>query len=150
MEEIVKPTEIPNVYFIPAGTTPPDPSSLLSYEAFRKMIEDLRTGYGHIVIDSPPVIGFADARQLSSVSDGVVLVFKHNSTTREAAKLAVQMLLHNNSHILGSVLTMVKQEQMGYGAYYSHYKHYNKYYGQYNNAKERKRISSRQDREDAD
>jgi capsular exopolysaccharide synthesis family protein len=150
MEEIVKPTEIPNVYFIPAGTTPPDPSSLLSSEAFRKMIEDLRTGYGHIVIDSPPVIGFADARQLSSVSDGVVLVFKHNSTTREAAKLAVQMLLHNNSHILGSVLTMVKQEQMGYGAYYSHYKHYNKYYGQYNNAKERKRISSRQDREDAD
>ena len=98
------------------------------------------------------MIGFADARLLSAVSDGVVLVFKHNSTTRAAAKLAVQMLAQNNSQILGSVLTMVKKDQMGYGAYYGHYKHYSKYYDAYNDSgeKERKKLSSRRDRGDTE
>lgn len=134
LEEITLATEIPNLYLLPAGPTPPSPSDLLSSEAFRKLIETLRQDYQQVVIDSPPIIGFADARLLASVSDGVVLVFRHNSTTRDAAKLAVQMLLHNSSTILGSVLTMVNKAQMGYGAYYSHYKYYSKYYESYNDA----------------
>ncbi|MGC9197070.1 MAG: GumC family protein [Syntrophobacteraceae bacterium] len=144
LEEIIKPTEIPDLYLIPAGPTPPNPGELLASEAFRKMIALLRERYVQIVIDSPPIIGFADARLLSSVADGVVLVFKHNSTSRESAKLAVQMLSQNKSQILGSILTMVKKDQMGYGAYYSYYKHYNKYYEAYNDAdsKALKKLSS--------
>ena len=146
LEEITKATEIPNLYLIPAGSSPPNPGDLISSEAFRKMIEVLRQQYQQIVIDSPPMIGFADARLLSAVSDGAVLVFKHNRTTREAAKLAVQMLAQNNSHILGSVLAMVQKDQMGYGGYYSYYKYYNKYYEDYNdsNAKGREKLSSPQ------
>ena len=116
------------------------------------MIEVLRQNYQQIVIDSPPMIGFADARLLSAVSDGVVLVFKHNSTTREAAKLAVQMLAQNNTQILGSVLTMVQKERMGYGAYHGYYKYYNKYYDAYHDSgeKEREKLSSRRDRGDTE
>ncbi len=150
LEEITYATEVPNLYLMPAGPTPPNPGDLISSEAFRKMIEVLRQDYRHIVIDSPPMIGFADARVLSAVSDGVVLVFKHNSTTREAAKLALQMLAQNNSRILGSILAMVKKDQMGYGGYYSYYKYYNKYYEDYNDseAKGLKKLSSRRDRGD--
>ncbi|MDR3553443.1 MAG: polysaccharide biosynthesis tyrosine autokinase [Syntrophobacteraceae bacterium] len=131
LEEITKATEIPELYFIPAGPTPPSPLDLIASEAFKKMIESLRRQYQHVVIDSPPVIGFADARSLSAVSDGTVLVFRHLSTTREAARLAVQMLTQINSQILGSVLTMVRKSDLGYGAYYSYYKYYNKYYENY-------------------
>ena len=144
LEEITNATEIPNLYLMPAGPTPPNPCDLISSEAFRKMIEVLRQQYQQIVIDSPPMIGFADARLLSAVSDGVVLVFKHHSTTREAAKLGVQMLVQNNSQILGSILTMVKKDRMGYGAYHGYYKYYNKYYDAYNDsdAKGREKLSS--------
>ena len=131
LEEVIMTTEIPNLYFMPAGPTPPSPDDLISSELFSKMIEALRKDFEHVVIDSPPIIGFADARSLSVVSDGVLLVFKHHTTSRESAKLAVQMLSHNNSPILGSILTMAKKEQLGYGAYYSYYRYYNKYYEAY-------------------
>jgi capsular exopolysaccharide synthesis family protein len=136
LEQVIKPTEIENLHFMPAGPTPPNPNDLISSPAFTKMLYNLRQVYQHIVIDSPPVIGFADARTLAVLSDGVVLIFKHHSTTREAAKLAVQMLLQNNTQILGGVLTMVRKERMGHGAYYDHYKYYHKYYAKYNNPTE--------------
>jgi capsular exopolysaccharide synthesis family protein len=137
LEQIIKSTEVPNLDLIPAGPTPPSPSELFSSEVFRNLIQSLRQQYRQIIIDSPPMIGFADARVLSSVTDGVVLVFRHNSTTREAGRLAVQMLLQNNSQILGSVLTMVKKDQMGYGGYSSYYNYYNKYYSGYRDESEK-------------
>lgn len=119
---------------MPAGPTPPNPNDLISSAAFSKMLDSLRQQFQHVLIDSPPVIGFADARTLSVMSDGVVLVFKHHSTTREAARLAVQMLAQSNSQILGSILTMVKKSRLGYGAYYGYYKYYDKYYKSYNDS----------------
>ncbi len=145
LEQIIKPTEIPDLYLIPSGPPHSDPSGLLSLEAFREMIEELRGDYGQIVIDSPPMIGFAEARQLGSVADGVVLVLKHNGTRREAVKLTVQMLLHNNIRILGSVLTMVKPEYMGNGAGRGHFTSYEDYCEAHSAGKVKgwKKISSR-------
>jgi len=134
LEDIIRPTEVPNLYLMPAGPTPPNPNDLISSAAFSKMLDSLRQQFQHVLIDSPPVIGFADARTLSVMSDGVVLVFKHHSTTREAARLAVQMLAQSNSQILGSILTMVKKSRLGYGAYYGYYKYYDKYYKSYNDS----------------
>lgn len=131
LDKITKTTEVPELDFIPAGPSPPSPGDLISSEAFKNLIAMLREKYQQILIDSPPIIGFADARLLASVSDGVVLVFKHLSTSREAARLAVQMLFHNNAQILGSVLSMAKRDQLGYGAYYDHYKYYSKSYEAY-------------------
>ncbi|MGC8493795.1 MAG: GumC family protein [Syntrophobacteraceae bacterium] len=134
LEEIMKKTQVPDLYFIPAGPTPPSPGELIGSDAFKDMIAALRGQFQQIVLDSPPVIGFADARLLAAVADGAVLLFKHLCTTREAAKLAVQMLWQNNSQILGSVLTMAKKNQLGYGAYYGYYKYYNKNYESYRDA----------------
>jgi capsular exopolysaccharide synthesis family protein len=139
LEEIIRPTEVPNLYFMPAGPTPPNPNDLIASEGFSKMIDGLRQEFRHIIIDSPPVIGFADARMLSVRSDGVVLAFRHNSTTREAARLAVQMLVHSNSQILGGILTMVKKDRLGHGAYSDYYNHYQKYYKSYNDSTEEQR-----------
>lgn len=131
LEEIIKPTSVPNLYFIAAGPTPPNPNDLLVSEAFRKLIETLRQDFQHIIIDSPPIIGFADARSLSSYADGTILVVRHLSTTREAGKLAVQLLNQNNFHILGGILTMAQKDGLGYGGYSGYYHYYNKYYKDY-------------------
>lgn len=134
LEEIVKPTSVPNLYFISAGPAPPNPNDLLVSEAFRNLIERLRQDFRHIIIDSPPIIGFADARSLSGYADGTILIIRHLSTTREAGKLAVQLL--SNFHILGGILTMAKKEGMGYGGYYGYYHSYHKYYKDYRKAEE--------------
>ncbi len=131
IEDIIRPTEVPHLYFIPAGPTPPNPNELLASSAFRRLIDLLRQDFDNIIIDSPPIIGFADARSLSAAADGTVLLFKHHSTTREAARLAVQLLSQNNLRILGGILTMARKDRMPYGGYYGYYHYYNKYYKDY-------------------
>ncbi len=131
LEEVIRPTVVPNLYFIPAGPTPPNPSELFSSAAFKTLLDQLREDYHHIILDSPPVIGFADARSLASNADGVVFVFKHHSTTVDAGRLAVQLIAQNNCRILGGVLSMARRDLMGYGAYYGYYKTYHKAYKGY-------------------
>lgn len=131
LEKIVLPTEIPNLFFIPAGPLPPNPNELFASTAFESLVRRLRQDFSHIVIDSPPVIGFADARSLAVHADGAVLVFRHHCTTGEAGRLAVQLMTQNHCHILGGILSMARRDLMGPGAYYGYYRHYHRYYGGY-------------------
>jgi capsular exopolysaccharide synthesis family protein len=134
LDEVIHPTAVPNLYFIPAGPVPPNPNELFASTAFEDMVTRLRKEYDHIILDSPPIIGFADARSLAARADGTVLVFKHHSTTRDAARLAIQLLHQNNCRILGGVLTMARKDRLGYGGYYQYYHYYNKYYKDYHDA----------------
>jgi capsular exopolysaccharide synthesis family protein len=121
-EEIIAPTLVPNLYIIPAGpVTPPNPNDLFASETFKKLMNLLRQQFNHIVLDSPPVIGFADARSLAFHADGTVLAIKHHSTTREAGRFAVKLLSQNGFQVLGGILTMARKERMGYGGYYLYY-----------------------------
>jgi capsular exopolysaccharide synthesis family protein len=122
LQEIITPTPVPNLYFIPAGpTTPPNPNDLFASKTFKKLVSSLRQEFSHIVLDSPPIIGFADARSLALHADGTVLVIKHHSTSREAARLAVKLLSQNGFQILGGILAMARKELIGYGGYYAYY-----------------------------
>jgi succinoglycan biosynthesis transport protein ExoP len=131
LEEIIQPTVVPNLYLIPAGPTPPNPNELFNSFAFKNLIHHLRQKFHHIIIDSPPLIGFADGRFIAANVDGTLFAVKHHSTTREAGRLAVQLLSQNHSRILGGILTMGRKERLGYGGYYGYYQYYHKYYKGY-------------------
>lgn len=131
LEEILQTTQVPDLYFVPAGPTPPNPNDLFISPAFKNLLDQLREDFLHVILDSPPVIGFADARSLAFNADGVVFAFKHHSTTSDAARLAVQLLAQNNCRILGGVLTMARKDLMGYGGYYGYYHNYHKHYKGY-------------------
>jgi capsular exopolysaccharide synthesis family protein len=130
LEDIIRPSGVPNLYVLAAGPMPPNPNELLSSKAFRNLINQLRQEYQHIIIDSPPIIGFADSRSIATMIDGTVLVFKHHGTTREEARLAVHLLSQSNCRILGGILTMAKKERLNYGGYHNYYKKYQSYYNQ--------------------
>jgi polysaccharide biosynthesis transport protein len=127
LEEIIRPTGVPNLYLVPAGPTPPNPNELFNSTAFKSLISHLRQEFQHIIIDSPPIIGFADGRSIAANTDGVLFLVKHHSTTREAGRLAVQLLSQNHCRILGGILTMARKDRLGYGGYYGYYKDYHKY-----------------------
>jgi polysaccharide biosynthesis transport protein len=131
LESIICPTDVPNLFFIPAGPTPPNPYELFNSTAFKNLLNQLRQDFQHIIVDSAPIIGFADGRIIAGYTDGVLMLVRHHSTTRDAGRLAVQLLLQNNSRILGGILTMAQKDRLGYNAYYSYYHYYHKYYQQY-------------------
>lgn len=127
LEEVVLPTPITDLFFLPAGSIPPNPIEILSSKGFSDLISRLHTEYSFIVIDTPPTIGFADARIISPLTNAVVLVINHNATSRRSGYLATQLLFNVNAKILGGVLNMSEESSLNYEGYgitmYSDYYH---------------------------
>jgi capsular exopolysaccharide synthesis family protein len=128
LEEILRPTAIPNLTVITSGAKPPSPGNLLNSPVFKELLNQLRQQFRHIIIDTPPVLGFADARFVSMLVDGVLLVTRYNVTHKSAGHLAHQLL--SQAPVLGAVLNAVGAHGQTYGGYYyyNHYKYYSKYY----------------------
>ncbi len=133
LESIVKKTEVPNLFYIASGPIPPNPSELLGSNLFKSMMHSLGKKFDHIVLDSPPVLGFADSLILSATVDGVILVVLGGKTPKETLQRAKEVLHQVNAKILGVVINRVDLQRGHYGYYYSRY-HY--YYGKEGKKKE--------------
>ncbi len=133
LDSIIKKTDVPNLYFIPAGPIPPNPSELIGSNLFKEMIKVLGSRFDHLVLDSPPALGFADSIILSASVDGVVLVVLGGKTPRETLQRAKEILCQVNAKILGVVINRVDIHRSDYGYYYYRY-HY--YYGKDGKKKE--------------
>jgi capsular exopolysaccharide synthesis family protein len=133
LELIVKKTDVPNLYYIPSGPIPPNPSELLGSKLFKAMLGSLEKKFDHILLDSPPVLGFADSLILSTTVDGVVLVVLGGKTPKETLQRAKEVLYQVNAKILGVVINRVDVQRGHYGYYYYRY-HY--YYGKEGKKKE--------------
>jgi succinoglycan biosynthesis transport protein ExoP len=133
LESIIKDSQVPNLHYIPAGPVPPNPSELLGSSLFKRMIQSLGEQFDHMLIDSPPVLGFADSTILSTLVDGVILVVIGGKTSRETLQRAKDLLLQVDARILGVVINRVDIRRSDYGSYYYRY-HY--YYGREKKKKE--------------
>lgn len=115
----------PNLYFIPSGPIPPNPSELLGSNKMKELLKELQEQADFIIFDSPPVIAVTDALVLATQVDGVVLVLDFGEVSREAAKQTKELLEKVKANILGAVLNKIDMEKEG--QYYPYYYYY--YYG---------------------
>ncbi|MGE0884206.1 MAG: GumC family protein [Blastocatellales bacterium] len=120
VDKVIAPHDIPNLFVMPAGPVPPNPSELLSSVKLRILVSELQDRFDHIIIDSPPVIHVTDALIISPHVDGVVIVVKSNHTPREAVQRAKQALADVNAKIFGVVLNCI---DLNTESYYYNYKY---------------------------
>ena len=139
---VIKKTEIPNLFYLPSGPIPPNPSELISSNRFKTMVATLEETFDHIIFDSPPVLGFADSMILSSSVDGIVLVVLGGKTPRETLQRAKDVLQQVNAKILGVVINRIDIQRSDYGYYYYRY-HY--YYGKEGKTKKELPFSSKKE-----
>ena len=118
------------INFISSGAMPPNPVELLNSQILIDILERFRTVYDIILLDSPPVVGFADALVLSRVADGTLLVVRNEQTPRPMGRHCCELLFQVDAKLLGVVVNDIKVHKGSYyyGKYYSYY-HY--YYGKY-------------------
>lgn len=102
---------------LPAGTSPPDPTSLLSTHAASELFKRLAERFDILIIDGPPLLAVSDAAILSTLSDGVVLVGRYGRVRRDQVRRAVSSLKSAGGDLLGVVITDVagKRLDAGYG-----------------------------------
>ena len=110
-------TNVPNLYVLPSGPTPPNPSELLGSQRMAQLIEEFQTFADVVLFDVPPVLACADAMVLATRMDGVILVVDSHSTQQEAALQAVEMLRNVEARILGGVLNKARGRSSGYYYY---------------------------------
>lgn len=128
VDKVIQAHDIPNLFVMPAGPVPPNPSELLSSAKMHILVSELQNRFDHIIIDSPPVIHVTDALIISPHVDGVVIVVKSNHTPREAVQRAKQALTDVNAKIFGVVLNCI---DLNTESYYYNYK-----YGYYHSYEE--------------
>ena len=106
---------LPALHVVPAGVRPIDPTGLLDSLRMQELLNAWRGEYDHIIIDTPPVLPFADAMVLAARADGVILVAR-SGVSRAAALLRTREVLERSgASLLGVVLNAARSRDYSYG-----------------------------------
>ena len=92
MEEVVYETNVENLYLIPIGAYPPNPSELLAQESFSELIRNAKKQYDYVIVDTTPLALVIDEAIVSSVTDGTVLVIEQGRISFNFAKSIIDQL----------------------------------------------------------
>lgn len=124
--EAVRATAVKNLFIIPRGKLPSNPSELLGSQRMRALIEQLKTEpLTYVIIDTPPLCPFTDAVVLGAYTHGVVMVVQAHRTQEKVVKKAKELLEKAQVNLLGFVLTQSDYYIPDiYGYYY--YRYFNK------------------------
>lgn len=122
LPSLIADTQIPNLRILRAGPTPPNPADLMHSDAFGKVLQELRSRFDRVVIDSPPIGLVTDGVILSTRVDATVLVVRALATRRDAARRAMRSLRDVGANCAGFVLNAVSSsERYYYSGYYAAY-----------------------------
>lgn len=117
LASLTKPTGQDGLDFIACGPLPPNPAELWGGDGLRRVLEHASLTYDHIVIDGPPVLGFADAPLLAAAVDGTIFVMEARGTRRAQVQGALRRLRMGSARLLGGVLTKFNTKSIQYGGY---------------------------------
>ncbi len=100
-----------------AGPTPPNAAELFGSSRLGQLIDLLLQQYDHVIFDSPPVLGLADAPLLARRVEGVIFTIDASSNSSRAIKSALNRLRQSDAQIFGALVTKVgrRNEIYGYG-----------------------------------
>lgn len=120
-DEIMFETSYENLWVVPGGDIPPNPSELISTDATVELFKQLRERFDIIIVDTPPVGLVSDARILMDMADCNLYIVRAGVTVKEHFELTINNLLEQEVGCLGLVLNDVATAPKGYGYYASGY-----------------------------
>lgn len=130
-EAILRGVYVPTLDILPAGPRPPMPSEILGSSAFDELLEQFRSRYDIILIDSPPALLVTDAVSISSKAEVCIWVVQAGVITRPYLARATHMIERNGMPMIGFVVNRISRKLAGYGYGYE-YEVYGSQYGEEN------------------
>lgn len=125
IQSAIHKTETENLFVLPSGKIPPNPSELIGSGRAHFIIKQLEKKFDFLIFDTPPVLAASDAMLVAPQVDGTVLVIRSGHAERKVLTDVVAMYESANLPILGAVLNRVDMQKDGY------YRYYNQYYSSY-------------------
>jgi capsular exopolysaccharide synthesis family protein len=107
-----------NLYVLPSGPIPPNPSELLGSNTMKEFINQVQEEFDIVLFDAPPVLAVADASILGKEVDGTLLVAKSHSTEKDQLIKAKKLLEQTINNVLGVVMNGKDKKDSQYYYYY--------------------------------
>jgi polysaccharide biosynthesis transport protein len=113
----------PDLDVLPAGMASRRASDLVG-SMMIDILDEAAKEYDLILVDAPPVLGFAEAMQIASAVDGVIVIARAGQTSRKAVGTALATLRRLQTNVVGLVLNEVDKHSTNGYYYYSEYRKY--------------------------
>lgn len=125
LKDVVFQTGLDNLYMLPSGPIPVDPSGLIGSHRMQSLLAEVSKRFDIVLIDSPPVLGVSDASLLVSRADATLLVLQPRKMPIKALKRARMLVEQAGGSIMGLVMNNVDiagdTQYQYYTTYYSYY-----------------------------
>ena len=102
--DVIRPTDVPNLFFIPAGAPSDRAGQLLEAADWPGLLKKLRAEFDVVLVDGPPVLEVSDPLILAAPSDGVLLVLGSSDVPRDVLGQAQQRINAAGGQVLGLVV----------------------------------------------
>lgn len=108
---------------LPSGVVPPNPAQLLAGPRLRDLVEAAEREFDAVIIDSPPVMGFADSPRFGSVVSATLMVIQSGKIRTPSIKRTISSMYESRTNLIGALLTKFDPKSQGYeySYYYSSY-----------------------------
>ena len=127
--DFVQPSDInKNLFILPGGTVPPNPTELLARGGLEKAIETLKANFDYVILDTAPVGMVTDTLLIGRVADLSVYVCRADYTHKAEFTLINELAENNKLPNLCIAINGLDLNSRKYGYYYGYGK-YGKYYG---------------------
>ena len=124
---------VKNLDVIPAGPTSRRAADIVG-SSISELVDEMAREYDLVILDAPPLLGFAETLQMCTGVDGVLIVARAAETNRSSLSSVVTTLARLRANIIGLVVNEVRRgSHDGYG-YYGYYGKYHSTYSTNNNA----------------
>ena len=108
LNDIIKPTAYPNLFIVSSGSLPPNPTELISKQAFGSLMQHLKAEFDYVVIDSAPIGPVADAQVLTSFASINLFIVRHNHTPKAFIQLIERFSAQGRFKNMGIVFNGIK------------------------------------------
>jgi len=130
--QVLRDTPVPNLKFMPAGSTRKrSAAELLTEASARPVFRRMQNDFHYSIVDTPPATTVTDVGIIGQMCTGVILLVRLHRTHEAAAKRAVRLLQANNIPIVGCMIVGRDAPvdrysyTYGYGYHYNYYRYYN-------------------------
>jgi len=120
---VVKIQHWPELHVLPSGTASRRASDLIG-SMMIDILDEASKEYDLILVDAPPLLGFAEAMQIATAVDGVVVLTRAGQTSRKAVATLLATLDHLRGNVIGLVLNEVNKNSSNGYYYYGYYRDY--------------------------
>ncbi len=125
LKDVVFKTEVPNLYLVPSGPLPSDPSGVLGSYRMENFLNEASKRFDVIFIDSPPILGISDSSLLVRKADATILVLQPRKMQLKALLRAKGVIQNAGGSLMGLVMNNVDisgdTQYQYYTTYYAYY-----------------------------